>query len=90
VHLLPSIEAISNLEKGLIGRFVASKRLELDGLETDTEIGVRRRCKADGGNLKGECGCVVGFFHDGGVCVKALDGQEDENGREQNRYVTER
>jgi hypothetical protein len=32
------------------------------------EIGVRRRCEADGGDVKGERGHVVGLFHDG-VCA---------------------
>jgi hypothetical protein len=47
------------------------------------ETGVRRRCKADGVNVKRERGRVVGFFHDGGLRVKAQGGREDENGPEQ-------
>jgi hypothetical protein len=42
----------------------------------------RRRCKADGGNVEGERGLLVGLFHDGGLRVQARDGQEDED-REQ-------
>ena len=46
------------------------------------ETGVRRHCRANGGDVKGQRGRVVGFFHDGGLCVKARAGQEDEKARE--------
>src|SRR5271154_2501296 len=79
-----SIEAVSNLEKGLdwkvLGFETAGVWRAGDGY---VEIGVRRRRKPDGGNVKGQCGRVVGFFHDGGLRVKARAGQEDEKGREQ-------
>jgi hypothetical protein len=77
------IEAVSNLEKGLDGKIrgfeTAGVRRARDGY---VETCVRRRCKADGGNVKGERGRVVGFLHDGGLRVKARAGQDDKNDHE--------
>jgi len=47
------------------------------------ELGIRRRCQANGGNIKGQRGSVVGFFHDGSLRVKVEAALEDEKGREQ-------
>ena len=65
------IEAVSNLQKGLDrkvrGFETAGVRRAGDGY---VEIGVRRRCKADGGNVKSERGLVIWFFHDRGLRMK--------------------
>ena len=65
------IEAVSNLEQGLDGKVrgfeTAGVRRAGDGY---VESGIRRRRRADGGNVKGQRGRVAGFFHDGSLRVQ--------------------
>ena len=78
------IEAVSNLKKrldGKVGGFeAAGVRRAGDGY---VEIGIRRRGKANAGNIEGQRGRVVGFFHDGSLRVRREDGREDQKSREQ-------
>src|ERR1700761_5081090 len=66
------IEAVRNLEESFDGKV---RGFEAAGMRQTgngyVKVGIRWRCKADGGDIEGERRRVIGLFHDGCLRVKA-------------------